>query len=214
MSSTGDLAWWTRCKWGGGGSDLSRWWWGVSDTLCNFSQDADEPALAVKLFTEASACAAEQRGQQVLIAYAELGVLQSVLQQPVQYNSVLWSGLQSALDGTALYTLCSYNNLQFRFYTVRMNKIVMAMLGFLLFLWTVVFLQNNVQCTSLIIIKKKKTATRTWCTRFNLFSSCLKSTQGQNYTKTGLKKYTYIHPLRLLTEWFQNLFHLPKALPS
>lgn len=55
---------------------------GVSDLLSHLGEDGDEPALTVKLLAESSTGAAQQGGQQVLIASAELAVLQVVLQQP------------------------------------------------------------------------------------------------------------------------------------
>lgn len=55
---------------------------GVSDFVSNLGEDGDEPTLTVELFAESSTGAAEQSSQKVLIASAELTVLQVVLQQP------------------------------------------------------------------------------------------------------------------------------------
>lgn len=60
-------------------SDLSGCRCGVSDALGHLSQDGHHPALTVKLLSEAAAHTAQQGGQQVLIASAELAVLQVVL---------------------------------------------------------------------------------------------------------------------------------------
>lgn len=48
----------------------------------HLGEDGDEPALTVKLLTETATNAAQQRSQKVLIASAELAVLQVVLKQP------------------------------------------------------------------------------------------------------------------------------------
>lgn len=55
---------------------------GVSDLVGHGGEDGHQPALPVELLTEASADAAQQSGQKVLVASAELTVLQVVLQQP------------------------------------------------------------------------------------------------------------------------------------
>lgn len=55
---------------------------GISDFVSHRGKNGDEPGLAVELVTETSTGAAEQSGEEVLIASAELTVLQVVLQQP------------------------------------------------------------------------------------------------------------------------------------
>lgn len=55
---------------------------GVADLLSDFGEDGDEPALAIELFPQTSAHAAQQGSQQVLVASAELTVLQVVFQEP------------------------------------------------------------------------------------------------------------------------------------
>ena len=53
-----------------------------SDFVSHLGEDGDEPALPVELVAETSTHAAQQGSQQVLIASAELAVLQVVLEQP------------------------------------------------------------------------------------------------------------------------------------
>lgn len=55
---------------------------GVPDPVGHAGEDGDQPALAVELLAQTAAHAAQQRGQQVVVASAELAVLQVVLQQP------------------------------------------------------------------------------------------------------------------------------------
>lgn len=55
---------------------------GVSDFLSHRGEDGNDPALTIKLVPKTSPDAAEQSGQEVLIAGAELTVLKVVLQQP------------------------------------------------------------------------------------------------------------------------------------
>lgn len=59
---------------------------GVSDFLGQLGEDGDKPALLIKLFPQTSTDTAEQSSQEVLIASAELTVLQVVLQQPERHN--------------------------------------------------------------------------------------------------------------------------------
>ncbi len=54
----------------------------VSDLVSHLGEDGDEPALTVELLPQPPTDAAQQSRQQVLIASAELAVLQVVLQQP------------------------------------------------------------------------------------------------------------------------------------
>jgi len=54
----------------------------VADSLSHRGEDGDEPALPVELVTQTPPHAAQQSGEQVLVASAELAVLQVVLQQP------------------------------------------------------------------------------------------------------------------------------------
>lgn len=55
-------------------------WGGLSDLLGQFSKGIDKPALAVKLLPQSLATAAQQGCQQVLVADAELRVLEAILQ--------------------------------------------------------------------------------------------------------------------------------------
>lgn len=57
---------------------------GIPYLLGQPGQRADEQALPVKLFPQPLPAAAEQSCQEVLVADAELGVLEAILQQPAQ----------------------------------------------------------------------------------------------------------------------------------
>lgn len=71
------------------GPHLSAGWRGVTDFLGQLGEDGDEPALSIKLFPQTSTDTAEQSSQKVLIASAELTVLQVVLQQPERHRDNL-----------------------------------------------------------------------------------------------------------------------------
>lgn len=55
---------------------------GLSHLKRHFAEDGHHPALTLELLTQPSTGAAQKSCQQVLIASAELTVLQVVLQQP------------------------------------------------------------------------------------------------------------------------------------
>ena len=56
---------------------------GVADLLGHRGQYGHQPGLPVELVAEPPSHAAQQRRQQVLVAPAELAVLQGILQKPV-----------------------------------------------------------------------------------------------------------------------------------
>ena len=60
---------------------------GEASVVGDQRQDGHQPALPVKLLAEAVAHAAQHGCQQLLIAHAELRVLQCVLQKPKHTNT-------------------------------------------------------------------------------------------------------------------------------
>lgn len=74
------------------GTHLACGWGGIPHLLGQPGQRADEQALPVKLLPQPLPAAAQQSCQQVLVADAELGVLEAVLQQPAWSRGMGGSG--------------------------------------------------------------------------------------------------------------------------